>query len=230
MISNSLEQHWGTFKYNLFVLTGFSMTVLSAFINPGMIVTNTYFLGAVFLAFATIFPQITFQLFFIIASDNLSADHNHIIFRTSWVYDNYSKNFPNKIIHNFVNDKESYIVDDQVGTPNHVNFIAEATFRCITEYSKYDDQNKLNACGIYHMSTLGETSWYKFGCYLLKQYKRKKNIENTPSILSTSSQDLSLKAARPKYSVLNTEKLVRQFELDLPSWQHYADRYINSKI
>ena len=93
-----------------------------------------------------------------------------------------------------------------------------------------DDQNKLNACGIYHMSTLGETSWYKFGCYLLKQYKRKKNIENTPSILSTSSQDLSLKAARPKYSVLNTEKLVRQFELDLPSWQHYADRYINSKI
>ena len=66
MISNSLEQHWGTFKYNLFVLTGFSMTVLSAFINPGMIVTNTYFLGAVFLAFATIFPQITFQLFFII--------------------------------------------------------------------------------------------------------------------------------------------------------------------
>lgn len=66
MISNSLEQHWGTFKYNLFVLIGFSMTVLSAFINPGMIVTNTYFLGAVFLAFATIFPQITFQLFFII--------------------------------------------------------------------------------------------------------------------------------------------------------------------
>ena len=66
MISNSLEQHWGTFKYNLFVLTGFSMTVLSAFINPGMIVTNTYFLGAVFLAFATIFPQITFQPFFII--------------------------------------------------------------------------------------------------------------------------------------------------------------------
>lgn len=66
MISNSLEEHWGTFKYNLFILTGFLLTVITAFIRPGMIVTNTYFLGAVFLAFATIFPHVTFRLFLLI--------------------------------------------------------------------------------------------------------------------------------------------------------------------
>ena len=66
MISNSLEEYWGAFKYNLFILTGFLLTVLSAFIRPGMIVTNTYFLGAVFLAFATIFPHVTFRLFLLI--------------------------------------------------------------------------------------------------------------------------------------------------------------------
>ncbi|OUX37037.1 MAG: hypothetical protein CBE26_04235 [Kiritimatiellaceae bacterium TMED266] len=66
MISNSLEEHWGTFKYNMFVWVGYLLTVISAFINPGMIVTNTYFLGAVFLAFATIFPHVTFRLFLII--------------------------------------------------------------------------------------------------------------------------------------------------------------------
>jgi hypothetical protein len=66
MISNSLEEHWGTFKYNLFILMGFLLTVISAFIRPGMIVTNTYFLGAVFLAFATIFPHVTFRLFLLI--------------------------------------------------------------------------------------------------------------------------------------------------------------------
>lgn len=159
-----------------------------------------------------------------------NSDINHIIFRTSWVYDDCSRNFPNKIIHNIINNKVSHVVDDQVGTPNHVNFIAEATYRCITEYSNYNYQNKLNACGIYHMSTFGETSWYKFSCYLSSEYKRKKNIKNTPSIFPISSQDLSLNAARPRYSVLNAQKLSQQFELELPSWQHYADKYINSKI
>ena len=66
MISNSLEEHWGTFKYNLFVWVGYLLSVISAFLQPGMIVTNTYFLGAVFLAFATIFPHVTFRLFLIL--------------------------------------------------------------------------------------------------------------------------------------------------------------------
>ena len=42
------------------------ITVLSIFIKPGIIVTNTYFLGSVFLAFATLFPDVTFRLFLIL--------------------------------------------------------------------------------------------------------------------------------------------------------------------
>jgi hypothetical protein len=66
MIGNSLEQHWGTFRFNLFILVGYLLTVVMAFINPGAIITNTYFLGCVFLAFATLFPNIEFRLFFIL--------------------------------------------------------------------------------------------------------------------------------------------------------------------
>jgi membrane associated rhomboid family serine protease len=58
MIGKSLEEHWGTFRFNLFLLSGYLLTILTAFISPGAIVTNTYFLGCVFLAFATLFPQI----------------------------------------------------------------------------------------------------------------------------------------------------------------------------
>lgn len=66
MIGNSLEQHWGTFRFNLFILGGFVLTVAMAFASPGAIITNTYFLGGVFLAFATLFPNIEFRLFFIL--------------------------------------------------------------------------------------------------------------------------------------------------------------------
>ena len=66
MIGNALEQHWGTFRFNLFLLSGYLLTILTAFISPGSIITNTYFLGCVFLAFATLFPHIEFRLFFIL--------------------------------------------------------------------------------------------------------------------------------------------------------------------
>jgi hypothetical protein len=66
MIGSALEQQWGAFRYNLFILFGYLLTVLMAFISPGSTVTNTYFLGCVFLAFATLFPNHQFLIFFIL--------------------------------------------------------------------------------------------------------------------------------------------------------------------
>ncbi|QBG46960.1 hypothetical protein EGM51_05965 [Verrucomicrobia bacterium S94] len=66
LIGNSLEQQWGAFRFNLFILSGYLLTVAMAFINPGVIITNTYFLGCVFLAFATLFPNMEFRIYFIL--------------------------------------------------------------------------------------------------------------------------------------------------------------------
>jgi len=66
LIGTSLERQWGIFRYNLFILIGYLLTVAVAFLSPGAIITNTYFLGCVFLAFATLFPNVEFRLFFIL--------------------------------------------------------------------------------------------------------------------------------------------------------------------
>ena len=66
MISRSLEERWGIFKFNLYLLTGYLITILAIFFKPGVIVTNTYYLGSVFLAFATLFPEVSFRLFLLI--------------------------------------------------------------------------------------------------------------------------------------------------------------------
>lgn len=65
-ISGALERQWGTFRFNLFILSGYLLTVLMALLNPGAVLTNFYFLGGVFLAFATLFPNFEFLIFFVL--------------------------------------------------------------------------------------------------------------------------------------------------------------------
>ncbi|MBN2684184.1 MAG: hypothetical protein JXR40_02795 [Pontiellaceae bacterium] len=66
LMSSALEQRWGSFRFNLFILVGYLFTVAAAFIKPDVQIVNTYFLGAVFLAFATLFPDFEFLLFFVL--------------------------------------------------------------------------------------------------------------------------------------------------------------------
>ncbi len=66
LMGTALEQQWGTFRFNLFILFGYLFTVAMAFINPGTVLSNFYFLGCVLLAFATLFPNFEFLIFFIL--------------------------------------------------------------------------------------------------------------------------------------------------------------------
>jgi len=65
LIGSSLEKEWGAFRFNLYILVGYLLTIATAFIAPSAYIFNTYFLGSIFLAFATLFPNMEFRLFFI---------------------------------------------------------------------------------------------------------------------------------------------------------------------
>jgi hypothetical protein len=66
LIGTTLEREWGAFRFNLFILTGYLLTVTAAFLVPTAVISNYFFLGAVFLAFATLMPNFEFYLFFIL--------------------------------------------------------------------------------------------------------------------------------------------------------------------
>lgn len=66
LISTALERQWGSFRFNLFILIGYLLTISMAFLSPAALIVNTFFLGSVFLAFATLFPNFEFLLFFIL--------------------------------------------------------------------------------------------------------------------------------------------------------------------
>jgi len=65
-MGGSLEAHWGRFRYNLYVLIGFLLTIAAAFAFPFSVATNGYITGSIFLAFAYLFPDYQIYLFFVL--------------------------------------------------------------------------------------------------------------------------------------------------------------------
>lgn len=66
IMGTALENHWGTPRFNLFMLVGYVATIAASFIDPAGMATNGYLLGSVFLAFAYLYPDFTIMLFFIL--------------------------------------------------------------------------------------------------------------------------------------------------------------------
>mgnify|MGYP003674076345 CR=1 FL=1 len=66
LYGNALEQFLGVVRYNLFLFSGYALTVGLAFLSPHMMATNVFLGGAVFLAFAFLNPDFTLHLFFIL--------------------------------------------------------------------------------------------------------------------------------------------------------------------
>ena len=66
LMGGALEGHWGAFRYNVFLLVGYLVTVAVSFIMPFYPATNIFIGGSVFLAFAFLYPEFQIYIFFII--------------------------------------------------------------------------------------------------------------------------------------------------------------------
>ena len=66
LFGNALENEWGTFRYNLYVLIAYVATIATVWVDPTRAATNVYITGSIFLAFAFLFPDFVLYLFFIL--------------------------------------------------------------------------------------------------------------------------------------------------------------------
>lgn len=66
LMGTALEQYWGTFRFNIYLLIGYVATVAVSFITPDSAVGNDFLEGSVFLAFAFLNPNFEILLAFII--------------------------------------------------------------------------------------------------------------------------------------------------------------------
>lgn len=66
MMGSALENEWGAFHFNLFLVLGAVLTLGLSFLQPNMPVTNTFLAGSVFLAFSFLNPEFELLIFFVL--------------------------------------------------------------------------------------------------------------------------------------------------------------------
>jgi len=95
MMGGALEQEWGRARLNLFLLTGYLLTVVAAALVPGARVDNYFAGGALFLAFAYLNPNYVFHLFLVLP---VKVKYLAIV---AWVYFAYlffTQGLPTKLL------------------------------------------------------------------------------------------------------------------------------------
>ena len=66
LMGTALENTWGTFRYNVYLLVGWLATVSVSFLQPDAPASIGFLQGSVFLAFAYLYPDFQLLLFFIL--------------------------------------------------------------------------------------------------------------------------------------------------------------------
>ncbi len=64
-LGSVLEHEWGTLRFNLFLLTGWLLTVVAGIFIPPAVLSNVFIAGSILLAFAYYQPNYVFHLYFI---------------------------------------------------------------------------------------------------------------------------------------------------------------------
>ncbi|MCD8024314.1 MAG: dTDP-4-dehydrorhamnose reductase [Candidatus Gastranaerophilales bacterium] len=123
------------------------------------------------------------------------------IARTSWLYGTHGKNFVDSIL-SMKNNPVIKVVNDQIGTPTWTMDLAAALIKLTDK-----------PYGIYHLSGGGKpVSRYEFAKTIFKYANLSVNL------VPCTSAEFPQKALRPKYSVLDNGKMLRNWKLALKNY------------
>jgi dTDP-4-dehydrorhamnose reductase len=138
----------------------------------------------------------------------LGANPDSIIIRTSWVFSSHGNNFVKTMIRLMKERDSLNIVGDQQGRPTYARDLATASIQILNALNL-----GLPIKGIYHFANTGETTWFDFA----QKIKELAGLECT--LTPINSDQFPTPAKRPNYSVLDTQKIEKELNLDIPHWE-----------
>ena len=155
----------------------------------------------------------------------------YLIFRTSWLYATHGKSFFKTIIKLAKERDELRVVSNQIGAPTSAGLVADVTSLCLYRMALNSHSSK-EISGIYHLTATGKASWYDFAQYVIIEAKKFGGVflTNPENIIAINASEYVLPAKRPVNSLLDTQKLCKTFNLQLPVWQIHADRAIKQLL
>jgi dTDP-4-dehydrorhamnose reductase len=148
-----------------------------------------------------------------LAGERAAGACRHLIFRTSWLYSEYGKNFLLTMLNLTASKPELWVVFDQVGTPTYAGDLARAVFG-IVESGEF-----LQHEGIYNYANEGVCSWYDFTKEIARQ-----SGHAACRINPCHSSEYPSPVKRPAYSVLDKTKFKNTFHQEVPYWTEALSR------
>ena len=163
---------------------------------------------------------------------------NFAIIRTSWVFDKNGVNFLNIILKKLLNGEQVKVVNDQIGHPTYAPFIADATLQILEKMCPFQQNNEKN--GIYHLSGEGGISWHQFACQAFFEAGRRLEVNNIDKEIKEKIIPISTDEwnelcknggkeiiMRPKNSLLDNQKLQKNFAITMPPWQRGVMEFVD---
>ncbi|MBR5830939.1 MAG: dTDP-4-dehydrorhamnose reductase [Tidjanibacter sp.] len=139
---------------------------------------------------------------------------HYMIFRTAWLYSEFGGNFVKTMLRLTSEKEEIKVVDDQLGTPTYAGDLAKALVRIISEGNFRE--------GVYHYTNLGECSWWQFACEVAKLAGH-----NNCKITPCTTEEYPTKARRPMNAVLDKNKYLKTFGIEIPEWRESLKKCID---
>lgn len=130
-----------------------------------------------------------------------------IIIRTSWLCSSFGNNFLKTMLKLGKERDKLGVVFDQVGTPTFAADLAKAMLIIAQQCPQKPIQE------IYHFSNEGAVSWYDFAKAIMDLADLKCKVD------PIESSAFPTKAKRPYYSVLNKEKIKKDYQIQIPYWR-----------
>jgi dTDP-4-dehydrorhamnose reductase len=134
------------------------------------------------------------------------------IARTSWLFGNGGKCFPDTILKLAATRPALDVVDDQRGCPTYSVDLA----RAIIGLCRKDAQ------GIVHVTNAGDCSWFEFAREIVRM------ADLATEVRPVSSRQMVRPAPRPKYSVLSPASL-HGYGIRPPTWNDAVLRYLRER-
>lgn len=140
-----------------------------------------------------------------------------LVLRTAWAYGTRGHNFMRTMRRLAREREELRVVADQVGAPTWSRHIAEATAQVLAQLG--DDRAAWHrACGVYHLTSAGQTTWHAFASAIVEHQRRHEAIP-CRRVTAIATADYPAAAQRPAWSVLDNGKLAATFGVRLPDWR-----------
>ena len=137
----------------------------------------------------------------------------NVSIRTSWLFSPFGKNFVKTIAHLAKEKKELKVVEDQCGRPTYGIDLARAVLSLISNKTIY-------RFPILHYANKGICSWKEFAEAIVN------TSGSETKVLGVSTSDYPTLAKRPKYSILDTERLERALKIEIPLWNESLKKCI----